>query len=410
MITSDAEFDQACQFIIQLGKLGHRSGLSSYELETYLSNLTQRFGFSGSVLATPQWLNCIFWRTGDRQQYRFYLPLPGVNYNLAKLGNAAHLMQQLERGELSIAESKDRLSQIDQLPPPYGSVLVAIGYALCGVGFAILLSASWSDVVLAGLLNLVVFGVGSQTERFPWVGPRLEFLSALMAAVLAYGLSLLFFPGSNSFIVTLCAVIVLIPGLALTLGVGEVLVKNLLSGTSRLIDGVLITAKLYLGASLGAVIVNLIHPVPAVVPVPAMPAGVQWLSVLVLTYGLSLVFQVRPCDLAWAVLAGAMAYSGTLLGSPWGLWQGSFLGALFLGIYAFLFARARRLPTAVVWLPGIMILVPGAATYLGINTLEISGVQSGLSAFAGVMVQIVAIVGGIVTASSFMSRGLVSKA
>jgi uncharacterized membrane protein YjjB (DUF3815 family) len=109
------------------------------------------------------------------------------------------------------------------------------------------------------------------------------------------------------------------------------------------------------------------------------------------------------------VLAGALAYGGTVLGNPAGLWQGSFLGALFLGCYAFLFARIRRLPTAVVWLPGIMILVPGAATYLGINTLETSGVDSGLAAFAGVMVQIGAIVGGIGTAASIMPRRTWSK-
>ena len=33
-----------------------------------------------------------------------------------------------------------------------------------------------------------------------------------------------------------------------------------------------------------------------------------------------------------------------------------------------------------------MILVPGVAAYLGVNTLETSGVASGLAAFAGVMV------------------------
>ena len=51
---TDAEFNQACQFMIQLGELGHRSGLSFYELESHLSRVSNRLGFSGRVLATPQ--------------------------------------------------------------------------------------------------------------------------------------------------------------------------------------------------------------------------------------------------------------------------------------------------------------------------------------------------------------------
>jgi uncharacterized membrane protein YjjP (DUF1212 family) len=394
---TDEEFDQACQFIIELGTLGHRYGLASSYLESYLSQLPDKLGFSGHVLATPKWLDFIFWRTSDQQQHRHFKPLPAVSYNLSKLASIGQLLHQFRHGHFSTAESITRLQQIDGQAPPYGNAMVGLGYGLAGLGFAVLLSAAWWDVALAGLLSLVVYGVVLLAGRWAWLASRLEVISALMAAVIAYGLALLVFPGSNAFIVTLCAVVVLIPGLALTVGVGEVAAKSVLSGTSRLLDGIVITLKLYLGAALGAAIVNAIHPVPAVAPVPPIAAGVQWLFVLILIFGIGLVFQVRPRDLGWAVLAGALAYGGTKLGGAWGLWQGSFLGALFLGCYAYLFAWARQLPTAVVWLPGIMILVPGAATYLGINTLETSGVASGLVALGGVMVQLGAIVGGLVT-------------
>ncbi len=403
---TDEEFEQACQFTIELGTLGHRCGLGSSYLESSLSRFTESLGFSGHVLATPKWLNFIFWRPGDRQQQRYFVPLPAVNYNLAKLASTGQLLHQFRQGKLTTAESLARLQQIEQQAPPYGNTMVGLGYLLAGVGFAVLLSAAWRDVALSGLLSLVVYGLVLQAGRWAWLARRLELISALVAGILAYGLALLVFPGSDAFLVTLCAVIIFIPGLALALGVGEIIAKSVLSGTSRLIDGIVITLKLYLGAAMGAAIVNAIHPVPAAVTAPAMSAGVQWLSVLILIFGIGLVFQVRPRDLGWSVLAGALAYGGTKLGGQWGPWQGSFLGALFLGCYAYLFAWARQVPTAVVWLPGIMILVPGAAAYLGLNTLETSGVANGLAAFAGVMVQLGAIVGGIVTASAIMPQAI----
>jgi uncharacterized membrane protein YjjB (DUF3815 family) len=269
----------------------------------------------------------------------------------------------------------------------------------------VLLAAAWRDWVLAGLLSMVVYGLVLQAGRWPWLANRLEVTTALVASVLANGLALWVFPGSNAFIVTLCAVVVLIPGLALALGVGEILEKSVLSGSSHLIDGIVITLKLYLGAALGTVLVNAIAPVPAAASTPVPSCwGCSGFAVLILMLGLGVIFQARPRDLGWVILAGILAYGGTRLGGDWGPWQGSFFGALFLGCYAYLFAWAKRMPTAVVWLPGIMILVPGAAAYLGLETLETSGVASGLAALAGVMVQLGAIVGGIAVAAAIMPQ------
>jgi len=406
---SSEDFDQTCQFMIEFGVLGHRCGLTSYYLEAYLAQIADELGFSGRVLATPTWLDFIFWQAGDRQQYRYFVPLPAVNYDLAKLARIGQLRRRFKSGQFNPGESRAQLQLIAAQTPPYGTAMVGMGYGLAGAGFAVLLSAAWGDVVLAGLLSLVVYGLVLQAGRWPGLAGRLEFVAALVVAVMAYLLALWVFPGSHAFIVTLCALVVLVPGLVLTLGVGEIAAKSILAGASRLIDGVFITLKLYLGAALGAIIVNAIHPVPPPMPGAVVGPGLHGLFVLTLIAGLALVFQVRPRDFGWALLAGGLAYGGSQLGGQWGSWQGAFLGAFFLGCYAYLFAWIRHLPTAIVALPGMMILVPGAAAYLGINTLETSGVLSGLTALAGVMVQLAAIVGGQVAAAALMPSALRSR-
>ena len=51
---------------------------------------------------------------------------------------------------------------------------------------------------------------------------------------------------------------------------------------------------------------------------------------------------------------------------------GIFVGALAVGIYSNLYARWMKAPVSIALLQGIVILVPGSKTYIGLNTL-ISG-------------------------------------
>jgi len=104
---------------------------------------------------------------------------------------------------------------------------------------------------------------------------------------------------------------------------------------------------------------------------------------------------VRPKDFGWAVLGGVLAYAGVVVGSEFGFWQGSFVGALLLGVYANLFAWRLRRPSSIVILTAVMVLVPGAAAYRGLRAAEIGGAASGLAAEWQVLVNILAIIAGV---------------
>ena len=55
-------------------------------------------------------------------------------------------------------------------------------------------------------------------------------------------------------------------------------------------------------------------------------------------------------------------------------------------------------------LPGIMVLVPGVAAYFGMNTLQTSGIMAALLAAWGVLLQIMAIMGGLYSAASILPQ------
>ncbi len=401
---SDEEFKQTCRFVAQMVVQAHRYGASYVRLRRIsLLNCHACLEFRGEMLAAAPFAFFEFRQSANAEPYRLTYRLSETSFNLTKLSNLGALVSDLEAGNISVDQGVARLKQIDSLPVPYKNSTVALAYSLCGAGFAVLLSAVWFDIFLAALLSLVVFAIILYAGRSQWLANRINFTTAFVASILANLMALLFL-GSNPFTVALCAVIVLIPGLALTLGVAELASKSIISGMSRLVDGVSITLVLVIGSALGSSIVNTLWTVPAPAPQPDYSLGLIFLSVILLMLGLSLIFQVRRQDLGWVVLAGVIAYAGVLLGGQFGDWQGSFIGALGLGLYTGLLSLRRHIPSSVVMLPGIMILVPGVAAYFGVNTLQTTSIYSALPAVWGVMVQIVAILGGLYVAASIMPR------
>jgi len=400
---TEAEFEQASQFVIELAMVAYRYGVSTYRLQNYLAQLSPSTlgGLRGEVSVAPPFLNLSFWRPADVQQRTFMLRLPAVSFDLNKLAQIGQLMNHFEKGQVAVADGIASLKQIDALPSLNGMGKVALGYALCGASFAVLLSAAWFDMISAALLALLVYAVVLQVSVSPRLITGLELIAALVASVAANTIAR-FVPGSNPSIVAICAVVVLIPGLALTQGVGDLLARSIVSGASRLVDGVVTIVKLFVGVAIGSAIVTTVFVVPPPAAAPAMPVPIKLIAVLVLMAGLALVFQVRPQDRITVIVAGLVAYVGVLFGGLLGTWQGSFIGAVILGVYATLFAVWGHRPSSIVMLPGIMILVPGVAAYFGLSTLETNGLISGLAAFWEVLIQIVAIVAGLVTAVSIV--------
>ena len=402
-IFGDTEFEQVCDFVTQLILQAHRYGVSFVRLQTFTSQLPQLFGIHGHMLAAPPFLFFEFSRPTDTQPYRIIHPLPDGSFELTKLSFLGSLLNDLSSGKASLVEAPERLKQIDSFPPPYKNPLVALGYCLCGSGFAVLLSAAWSDLIFAAVLSLVVFAITMYARRSQWIAERINFASAVVTSILASIIALLF-PGSNAFTVALCAVIVLIPGLSLTVGVAELASKSTITGINRLVDGILITFALVVGSAAGSSIVNAFWIVPAPFAPPGYSLFFAFISVVFIMLGLALIFQVRPRDLVWVILGGIIAYTGIVIGGQFGNWQGSFLGALGLGIYSTLVVDRLFLPSSVIMLPGIMILVPGVAAYFGLDTLQTSGIIGGLQAIWGVVVQIAAIIGGLFIAASVLSQ------
>jgi len=188
---------------------------------------------------------------------------------------------------------------------------------------------------------------------------------AVVAGVLTAGTKVLL-PELNLVLVTLSAILILIPGYPVSVGIVELVSNHVVSGMANLMSGLVYLVKQFAGAWLGVGLVSLAWTIPqADAAAPVDPVWL-WLGIPLLIVALCVAFQTAPRDFVWAALVCAGAYGGIVVGSAL---AGGNLGNLFGTIVAVvatnLWAGRTKRPTSIALLPAIVLLVSGSIRFRG---------------------------------------------
>lgn len=392
-------------FVIDFATTAYGYGVSLSRLEAAMKRFGKALGFTIQVMSNGSSAHFVFWQDVETQQQSYFVHLPAANPDLTKLVLLDELADSVIAGETSPSAGLTRLDEIKGMPVKFGPWVNALAFGLIGAAAAVIFSSPWTDILLGGLLGALVYGVVILAGRLPWIGKSLEFYAAFTAAIIANILAIVI-PGSNPFVLVICAVAVFIPGFLLTMGLTEILLHYTVSGINRLVDGMVITVKLFAGALIGTLIIQQLWTVPPATAPAVIPSIVLWAFIALLNLGVGLFFQVRSKDAFWVILAGLLTYAGMTLGNQLGFWQGPLLGALVLGLYGNIFARWKKLPATLVTLPGVMALVPGIIAYIGLFNMTASGIEALTTAAIQILVTAIAIVIGVIVANTLVSPKL----
>ncbi|MGQ8363969.1 threonine/serine ThrE exporter family protein [Glaciecola sp. 1036] len=367
------EFTQIRRFIVKLGKMLHKYGTPAFRLEAYLTEIASYLGVRASFISTPTSLTFVIWSDRHEDEYTHAARLNPGEQDLNALAKTDALAGKLLKGEINLSEADAELDHIDALPSPYGRVVTGFGFAISTGAFATLMAAGIREVLISSVLGLVVYLWTLWAQKSKRVNLMLEPVASFSVAFIASMLSYHYFHGINIWLIILSSLIILVPGLSLTMGLAELSSRNLVSGTARIMDAAMQLFKLYFGAFLGIYLsVALVGEFTVQVNQP-MPFWVQWLGVLGLSLGLVTIFRTQVSDIPWAILATILAYATTKWSSAYleqGL--GAFLGAFALGVFANVFTRMVNKPSTIIAMHGLIVLVPGSKTYIGLNAF-ISG-------------------------------------
>jgi len=371
-MTKIDNFNEKRLFIIRLGKALHKFGSPAYRMEAHLQNVSKFLGLRASFIITPTSLTFIMSGDDEHQDYNHMLRVKPGDLDLGSLARTDELVDELSSGQRTLLEAIERLDEIATKPNPYGRMLTFMAFGASSGAFAMLMHTSWNDVFWSTILGLMVCIFVFWSERSKRVTEMLEPIAALSSALLASAITLID-PTINAPLVILSSIIAFIPGLALTLGLSELAARNLMAGTARVMDAIMVLFKLYFGAVLGLALGDKLWGVAEYVEPTAMPEWTTWAAVTTLSISLVILFRARLKDAPWGIISGYVAFGASIWGGMHlGVALGAFVGAFALGIYSNIFSRIMKLPSSIVKLQGLVVLVPGSKVYMGLN-IAISG-------------------------------------
>ena len=301
----------------------------------------------------------------------------------------------LAAGELSPAAARQRLARLRRREP-LGSTTVLVAFAVVSASAAVLFGAGPAEALVAAGLGVLAAAIATVSTGPVRLGPL---ACALGVSVVAHALAtwVPIVPER----VTLAALIVLIPGLSLTMSLAELSEGHLVSGTARLGAVGMSFVQLGLGAGLGAGLLQVLPLSPP--PVQSMPGWVEAVALAIAPLGIAVLMRVRWQDLAAVSVATWLGVLAARVGSDMGGPEaGAFVGALAVGLAANAYARRARVPSAVVMVPGILLLVPGSVGFRGFAFLLDQHTAQGVEAVVTAGLVAASLVGGLLVAHAVL--------
>ena len=390
--------------VIRLARALHTYGSPADRLEEALGRMSAQFRLEGQFFSTPTAIFAAFGPTGGQQMVLERVE-PG-DVHLGKLAALDDLLDDIGRGEVTVPAAEERLRAIERTGGDPRSSLLVLSQGLVSASGAFFFRGSVSDVCTAGAVGLVVGALVLLLGRVNATRRLVDLLCATLAAFLATAIGTRV-PGAHPYIVTLAALLILLPGLSLTTATSELASKHFVAGGSRFAGTVVVLVTLGFGAALGTQLGSRLfgsgvhqglEPMSWFYAIPAL---------LLSSFGLGVYFRAERRDFAWVLLGSGLTYVAIQIGARalGGVELGALFAAFVLGLSGSAVARIFRRPAAVVTVPGLVLLVPGSVGFRSVASLVEQDTISGIQTAFSMLVVAVAIVTGLLVANAvFPSR------
>ncbi len=388
------------RLLVRVAEALHESGAPSYRIEASVAAVGRRFDMVTAVFAVPTGLTLGLGPV-DRQKIRMIRTRPR-SPALQRMRLVDVVIRDLVSGECDAGTGVRRLDEITASPSPWGHLATLLAFMLTGAGVAILSGGTmWSALaasIAAGGVALILRIFGSSPHRAPLADFVAAFVAALIANLLATWL------GSDPRLTLVAAIIVLVPGLMLTIAMRELAMGELTAGSARLMGALTTFVALGFGAGLGEGVGELLSTVP--LPEVATVSPSIWTllpAVGAASIGLMILLGEDPRMTHWFLAAVLLGWGSIQVAAPLASPEvTAAIAALAVGLGGNLANRFRGVPTALVAVPGLIVLVPGALGLTGFRSLMSDDPITGLNTIIDAMLIGGGLVAGLLVAAMLL--------
>ncbi len=387
------------RFLMHVAELLHRNGTPSHQFERVMAKVAQTLGLKSVFLYTPTSVTASL---GDGPNERTYMRrVDSGPINADKLIRFDDILERLENGAIALKQAEEELTAAEKSAPPFADwlTIVACGVA-CG-SVAVFFQGGWREIALSILLGMLISCIELLVDKLAWerglVPPIAGFIVGFIALNAAGAIPLIDYR-----LVTLSALIVLLPGFTITTALTELACGHLSAGVARLAGAGVLLLTLIMGVALAMRVGDANNRV-AIYVSESVPSWMQWVALGVAPACFAILFRVRYSRWFIVFVASITGFlMAKLFGAAWGVEVGSFMGALSVGCISNLYARLRDRPALVPLAPGMIILVPGSLGFRSLSALLEQKTLEGIDFAFAMLIVAVSLVGGLLAASAIV--------
>lgn len=379
------------EFLYRLAQAYIASGEQTAQVELLVRRIATAHGMRRvRVVAFP---SAIFISLDDGTAERVTLAEgPIAALRLDQIADVYTLGSKVQDKEITPAQGLKELTAILRSKARFGPVGVVVGHAILSVGLAMVLMPTAGNLISAivlgsivGLLKVIKRGEGVLAVPLSVVAAVLVSSAVFTAA--EYGLPV------EPLHALIPPLVTFLPGAMLAMGMVELAYGDIMSGSSRLVNGFVQLVLLAFGLAVGAAITGVGAAEYLAVDTVFKPEfWVPWAGVLVFGIGIHWHFSAPKGSLPWMAVAllttfAAQRGSAGFFGSEFS----GFFGTLVATPLVYLIQLKFKGPPAIVtFLPCFWLLVPGALGLISVKRMlsdraaGMEGLTSAMFVFAAI--------------------------
>lgn len=358
------------ELMFRLGQAYLACGEQTSEIELLLRRVAFSYGMGQTrVVVLP---TAIFITVHDQIAERVTLAEgPSQPLRLDQIAEVYRLGSDARQGAVTPREGLDRLIDILRTAPRFGRFGALAGHTILAVGVAMVLMPTFANIVAAAVLGLLVGLLKAAVrERTLFAVPMPVVAATLVSAAVFYAASRgLPVDPLHALVPPL---VTFLPGGMLTLGMVELAYGDMVSGSSRLITGLVTLVLLAFGLAAGAALLgarpeSLVYASSQFVKVP----WASWAGVLVFCVGVFLHFSAPRNSLGWILIVAVAAFAAQRSAAAlFGAEISGFFGMVVAVPASYLIQqRFGGPPSVVTWLPSFWLVVPGSLGLLSVTRM-----------------------------------------
>ncbi len=388
------------QLLARLGGLLLRYGCPTHRLEVCLRLTAAQHGHRAEVFAVPTGLWMSLTDSTDGEVSIGLTRVGDWSVDLSRLCALDGVFNNLAAGRIDVQTAHRQLDQIESASRLYSTKLLVLAGSVATASAAVFFGgAQWPIVLLAAAVGFLVTLATALLGRGR--GRLLIDFAAGALTGLALWLVTLIGPELPRRPLLLSGIIIAVPGLTLTAGLSELAQKNIVSGTSRLMEAAMVLVSLVFGLAAAGTIEQQFSGASTLGGVESVASPfIEGIAAFVGGFAFSVLFSVPKRLIPGAVFSGLLAWISTVPNLP--ALTAAFLGALSVGLFSNLCARHVDRPAQAFLLPGIVLLVPGVFGFVSFSQLLGGQVEAGATGFASTLMTAGALVIGLLFANALL--------